>query len=128
MNTQHPAKYVVRSDGEITVYFSEIENPQAPDSQALEGTVTLTDVAGNRMVEFPLYLETNAEGNYKSPYGDRTFGVLAPMLDPEKVLTNQLTREGKAVEGSKVAYNCFYVPLKVAGTMEANGKKYLVVP
>lgn len=127
MNTQHPAKYVVRSDGEITVYFSEIENPQAPDSQALEGTVTLTDVAGNRMVEFPLYLETNAEGNYKSPYGDRTFGVLAPMLDPEKVLTNQLTREGKAVEGSKVAYNCFYVPLKVAGTMEANGKKYLAV-
>lgn len=127
MNTRHPAKYVVQSDGEITVYFSKIENPEAPDSHAFEGTVTLTDVEGNTMVEFPLYLETDANGNYKSPYGDNTYGVLAPMLDPEKVLTNQLSREGKAVAGSKVAYNCFYVPFKVVGTMEANGKKYLAV-
>lgn len=127
MNTHHPAKYIVQSDGEITVFFSKPEKPEAPESHAFEGTFTLTDVEGNTMTEFPLYLETDAEGNYKSPYGDKTYGVLAPMLDPEKVLTNQLEREGKAVEGSKVAYNCFYVPFKVVGIMNTNGKKFLAV-
>lgn len=127
MNTHHPAKYIVQSDGEITVFFSKPEKPEAPESHAFEGTFTLTDVEGNTMTEFPLYLETDAEGNYKSPYGDKTYGVLAPMLDPEKVLTNQLEREGKAVEGSKVAYNCFYVPFKVVGIMNTDGKKFLAV-
>lgn len=127
MNTHHPAKYIVQSDGEITVFFSKPEKPEAPENYAFEGTFTLTDVEGNTMTEFPLYLETDAEGNYKSPYGDKTYGVLAPMLDPEKVLTNQLEREGKAVEGSKVAYNCFYVPFKVVGIMNTGGKKFLAV-
>lgn len=129
MNTGHPAKYVVRNDGTITVYFSREDSREPLSTSTYQGTVTMLDEAGNQMVQFPLYLETDADGNYQSPYGDKTYGVLAPMLDPELTLHNQLTRDGKVIEGSNVSYNCFYTPFKVTGitTDPVSGKKYLNV-
>ncbi len=118
--------YEVRGDGCLTVYFAELETYNFADG-VYEGTIPSALFAGMEATNFPVYLEMSPDGSYKSPYGDRTGGVFTFIADPEKTYEGKLRANGQVREGSKVTFNYFPAPMKVLGTYNKDGKKWLVV-
>lgn len=123
-------EFVVMGDTEITVHFlKDITIDEAPtgifsgDKNILE----INDTKATGLTSLPIYLETSASGDIKSPYGDATQGFMAIMLDPDQTLVFESVSRNNNKRKGTFTLNAFFVPMKVEGQIEENGQKYLVL-
>ena len=76
-------------------------------------------------VEFDVYMEMSAANDIQSPYGDKTYGFLTCVMDPNTPVTNGESVNGKTIG---MSYKMFFVPMKIAGIInEKSGRRYLVL-
>lgn len=122
-------QFVVRGDMDITVYFAKEEDVLPVGTGAFigaKGDFDINDVMPEGNLSIPVYLELSADSDISTPYGDHTPGFLAIMVDPD----TPMAFKGKPRtynDGATVAMNIFFVPMKVSGQVEENGRKYLLL-
>ncbi len=116
-NLKSGDSFFVTMNTEITVEFVERETIDAPTVKtALQGSRNYEFFKGCT-IDIPIYAEISKDKDIKSPYGERTYGYLAVMLNPEERLA-----------GEEAEINAFASPLKIIGFHRdrATGKQYLI--
>lgn len=122
-------RFVVRGDMEITVYFLKDDEATPVRDGIYSGEFSFRPNGERSKQEYtiPLYLETSATSALETPYGPDTRGFLAVMLDPDKKIVDTSVDPETGRERGTFSMNVFYVPMQVAGQVEDNGRKYLLL-
>lgn len=115
-----PLRYSVYGDATITVKFAK-EEEEKNGSGAYQTMWTLVS-KDEEYGPAPLYLEMSETGSYQSPYGDKTGGVFVWMIDPHKKLETK-----KESKKGTIQANIFFVPMRVTGITEADGRKWIMM-
>lgn len=112
--------FSVTADQTVTVHFLKEEKEEAPrNSDIYEGTVLFAPTSMGDL-RIPVYAEISKEGNISSPYGEKTYGFLVPVFDPNEPLTDK---------NGEIRCNFFAAPLQIVGYQhdETTGKHWLLL-
>ena len=127
--TSVPNKFVVRGDMDIIVYFLKDDVVTPIRSGTYSGDLSMK-LNGDRSVapiSIPIYLETSETSALETPYGNNTQGFLAVMINPnEKIVEKSLT-SSEYRNTTTFTLNAFFVPMKVGGVVEDDGKQYMLL-
>ena len=122
-------KFVVRGDMEITVYFLKNDDvtPVRDGIYSGEFSFRPNGERSKQTYTVPIYLETSSTSAIESPYGPATRGFMAVMLNPDEKIVDTSVDRAAGKERGTYSMNVFYVPMQVAGQIEENGHKYLLL-
>lgn len=122
-------EFNVRGDMVITVHFVKEDVVTDTPTGVFSGVKSALEVNDTKAtgLTLPIYLETSTSGDIKTPYGDATRGFMALMLDPDQTLIFESYSKNNEKKRGTFTLNAFFVPMKVIGEIEENGRKYLAL-
>lgn len=122
-------EFNVWGDMVITVHFVKEDVVTDTPTGIFSGVKSALEVNNTKAtgLTLPIYLETSTSGDIKTPYGDATRGFMALILDPDQPLIFESYSQNDEKKRGTFTLNAFFVPMKVKGQIEENGRKYLVL-
>lgn len=76
---------------------------------------------GAEFVDCTVYLEQNDTMNISTPYGEKTYGFLTAIIDPNRTYTSPTDENGS------ISMKFFFVPMRISGMIVDGNRKYLVL-
>lgn len=122
-------RFVVRGDMDITVYFLKDDDVKPVRDGIYSGQIDFrpNGERSKKSYSIPIYLETSATSIDSTPYGPDTKGFLAIMLNPDEKIIDTSVDLSTGKERGTFSMNAFFMPMQVAGQIEENGRKYLLL-
>lgn len=110
--------FPVVTDMDLTVKFVKADDDLAPESSgAFQGKLPLYSLQQGLNLTIPVYAQISAEKADNNPYGEHTYGFLAPMFDAKE----------RIVMADMATY-IFAAPLRICGVQkDDDGRQWLVV-
>lgn len=127
--TESVNRFVVLGDLNIDVHFLKEDDVKPMRSGTYSGVIEFRP-NGERSVQaysVPVYLETSETSVLETPYGPSTGGFLAVMINPEEKIIDKSIDLETGKERGTFSMNVFFVPMKIKGQVEENGRKYLLL-
>ncbi len=108
-------------DLEFTAIFIKNDTVKAVEGSKILAGKHRFGQTGAEFVDCTVYLEQNDTMNISTPYGEKTYGFLTAIIDPNRTYTSPTDENGS------ISMKFFFVPMRISGMIVDGNRKYLVL-
>lgn len=108
-------------DLEFTAIFIKNDTVKAVEGSKILAGKHRFGQTGAEFVDCTVYLEQNDTMNISTPYGEKTYGFLTAIIDPNRTYTSPTDEKGS------ISMKFFFVPMRISGMIVDGNRKYLVL-
>lgn len=108
-------------DLEFTAIFIKNDTVKAVEGSKILAGKHRFGQTGAEFVDCTVYLEQNDTMNISTPYGEKTYGFLTAIIDPNRTYTSPTDENGC------ISMKFFFVPMRISGMIVDGNRKYLVL-
>ena len=108
-------------DLEFTAIFIKNDTVKAVEGSKILAGKHRFGQTGAEFVDCNVYLEQNDTMNISTPYGEKTYGFLTAIIDPNRTYTSPTDEKGS------ISMKFFFVPMRISGMIVDGNRKYLVL-